>query len=91
MSYPICDAGFRVATFIDFFAAYRTVSPRKAALNIASESQALVADVRLNSPGVSGNTGNVDSCDSGNGDTPAIHSHELLNISDGTTSNSYRK
>jgi hypothetical protein len=30
-----------------FFAAHRTVDPRKAALNIVRESQVLVADVRI--------------------------------------------
>jgi hypothetical protein len=38
---------FQMQCATGFYAAHRTVNPRKAALNIVSESQALVADVRI--------------------------------------------
>jgi hypothetical protein len=38
---------FQMKCATGFFAAHRTVNPRKAALNIVRESQALVADVRI--------------------------------------------
>jgi hypothetical protein len=40
-----CSFQMKCAT--GFFAAHRTVSPRKAALNIVREAQALVSDVRI--------------------------------------------
>jgi hypothetical protein len=38
---------FQMKCATGFFAAHRTVDPRKAALNIVRESQVLVADVRI--------------------------------------------
>jgi hypothetical protein len=44
-AHAACPYQMKCAT--GFFAAHRTVNPRKAALNIVRESQALVADVRI--------------------------------------------
>jgi hypothetical protein len=41
----VCSFQIKCAT--GFFAAQRTINPRKAALNIVREAQALVADVRI--------------------------------------------
>jgi hypothetical protein len=41
------SCSFQMKCATGFFAAHRTVNPRKAALNIVRESQALVADVRI--------------------------------------------
>src|ERR1035437_2628210 len=44
-AHAACSFQMKCAT--GFFAAHRTVNPRKAAWNIVRESQALVADVRI--------------------------------------------
>ena len=44
-AHALCPFQMKCAT--GFFAAHRTVNPRKAALNIVRVSQALVADVRI--------------------------------------------